>query len=172
MQKLFSYPIEVDGLSSSVKKYQITASAKDLVYLTEVLKVPAVKSCTAEIWLKHNRRDHTLDVTGKVKAELELTSVISLENFDKVYEGDFALHYDTKATYKDIRDMEPEFDDDVPDIVEDGKIDLGDIIIEQVALMIEDYPRKDGEVFVFESEFDAETTEAMNPFNVLKKLKK
>ena len=172
MQKLFSYPIEVDGLSSSVKKYQTTASAKDLVYLTEVLKVPAVKSSTAEIWLKHNRRDHTLDVTGKVKAELELTSVISLENFDKVYEGDFALHYDTKATYKDIRDMEPEFDDDVPDIVEDGKIDLGDIIIEQVALMIEDYPRKDGEVFVFESEFDAETTEAMNPFNVLKKLKK
>ena len=45
-------------------------------------------------------------------------------------------------------------------------------MIEQVALMIDDYPRKDGEVFSFESEFDAETTEAMNPFNVLKKLKK
>ena len=172
MQNLFSYPIEVDGLSASVKKYRIEASSKDLVYLTEVLKVPAVKSCAAEIFLKHNHREHTLNVTGTVKAELELTSVVSLENFDKLYEVEFALHYDAKATYKDIRDMEPEFDDDVPDIVEDGKIDLGDIVIEQVALMIDDYPRKDGEVFSFESEFDAETTEAMNPFNVLKKLKK
>lgn len=172
MQNLFSYPIEVDSLSASLKKYHLKASPKDLVYLTEVLKVPAVKSCEADISLKHNYREHALSVSGRVRAELELTSVISLENFDKIYEGEFTLHYDTKATYKDIRDMEPEYNDDVPDIIEDGRIDLGNIVIEQIALLIEDYPRKDGEVFSFESEFDTETTEAMNPFNILKKLKK
>ena len=69
MRNLFSYPIEVDGLSASVKKYRIEASSKDLVYLSEVLKVPAVKSCTAEIFLKHNHREHSLNVTGTVNIQ-------------------------------------------------------------------------------------------------------
>lgn len=171
MQNLFSYPIVVDELNAQTKKYELKANAKDLVYLTEVLKVPAVKSCNAVIELKHNHKLHSLDVAGHVSAEVELESVVSLEMFSKKYEGDFSLHYDTKATYKDIRDMDPEFDDDVPDIIIDGQIDLGDITIEQVALMLDEYPRKEGEVFSFTSEFDEETTQAVNPFNILKKLK-
>jgi uncharacterized metal-binding protein YceD (DUF177 family) len=41
-----------------------------------------------------------------------------------------------------------------------------------LALVLDDFPRKEGEVFSFQSEFDEETTEANNPFAVLKKLKK
>ena len=44
--------------------------------------------------------------------------------------------------------------------------------MEQLALVLDDFPRKDGEVFEFKSEFDEETTQAANPFNILKKLKK
>ena len=99
-------------------------------------------------------------------------SVISLELFDKKYEGEFSLFFDTKATYKDIRELDEELGDEIPDLVVDGKIDLGDITIEQVALLIDDYPRQEGEVFSFVSEFDEETTEQANPFNILKKLKK
>lgn len=48
---------------------------------------------------------------------------------------------------------------------------MAQIAIEQVALVMEDYPRKEGEVFEFVSEFDEETTKAQNPFSVLAKLK-
>ena len=76
-------------------------------------------------------------------------------------------------TYKEQRALlEDDNAADVPDIVENGKIDLGQIAIEQVALVMEDYPRQDGEVFEFISEFDEETTKAQNPFSVLAKLKK
>ena len=44
--------------------------------------------------------------------------------------------------------------------------------MEQLALILEDFPRKEGEIFSFESEFDEETTLASNPFAVLKKIKK
>ena len=37
---------------------------------------------------------------------------------------------------------------------------------------MEDYPKKEGEVFIFESEFDEETTQLTHPFAILKKLKK
>ena len=44
MQKLFSYPIVVDDLSAAKREYKLEASPKDLVYIAEVLKVPAVKT--------------------------------------------------------------------------------------------------------------------------------
>ena len=173
MQKNFSYPIVVDELTRTEKKYHFKASSKDLEYRTEVLQVPSVKSFEAEISLKNNPKEHILNVSGKVRAELELESVISLEHFIKVYEPEFSLVYDTAMTYKEQKALlEDDNATDFPDIVENGKIDLGQIAIEQVALVMEDYPRQEGEVFEFISEFDEETTKAQNPFSVLAKLKK
>ena len=68
--------------------------------------------------------------------------------------------------------MEISFEDDLPDIVIDGQIDLGQIAIEQIALAMEDYPRKEGEVFSWKSEFDPQDDERRNPFKILEKLKK
>ena len=68
--------------------------------------------------------------------------------------------------------MEFELDDEVPDIIADGKIDLAEIAMEQAALALDDFPRKEGETFQFKSEFDEETTMAANPFASLAKLKK
>ena len=155
------------------KKYTLTASEKERAYLAEVLKVPSVKSFEAEIMLKMNRKEHRLDVWGKVRAELELQSVISLENFYRVYEPEFEMVFDTLMSYREQKELiDEDISADVPDIVENGKIDLAQIAVEQVALVMEDYPRREGEVFEFVSEFDEETTRAQNPFNVLAKLKK
>lgn len=173
MQNFFSYPIVVDELSQFEKKYTLKASAKELLYLAEVLKVPSVRSFDAEIMLKLKHKEHRLDVWGRVRAELELQSVVSLENFFRVYEPEFAMVFDTLMTYREQKALlDEDMDAEVPDIVEDEKIDLAQIAIEQVALVMEDYPRKEGEVFEFVSEFDEETTKAQNPFSVLAKLKK
>lgn len=172
MQNLFSYPIVVDDLPATERKYHLKANEDELEYLKEVLQVEGVKSFSAEIMLKLYKKEHRLDVWGSVSAELELKSVISLENFYKTYTPQFKIYYDTKATMKEIKELEIDFNEDEPDIVIDGKIDLGQIAIEQVALVMDDNPRKEGEVFVFKSEFDEKDTEALNPFSVLRKLKK
>ncbi len=172
MQKDFSYPLNIDDLSQHEQHYHLNADAKQLKTLASILQVEAVKSFTADIYLKLSLKQHRLDIKGTVKAELELKSVVTLENFTKEYEAPFAYYFDTSATYKDIKDMEAGIFDEVPDIIEDGKIDLGDIAIEQLALVMEDYPRRDGEEFHFISEFDEETTRRANPFAVLQKLKK
>ena len=70
------------------------------------------------------------------------------------------------------KEEEISFEDDLPDIVIDGQIDLGQIAIEQIALAMEDYPRKEGEVFSWKSEFDPQDDERRNPFKILEKLKK
>ncbi len=49
---------------------------------------------------------------------------------------------------------------------------MAEIGLEQTALVLDDFPRQDGEVFEFKSEFDEETTQKTNPFAALAKLKK
>ncbi len=172
MQNLFSYPLIIDELTPSEKKYHLKANDKQLIYISEIIKVIDTKSFEADIFVKPDKKNHRIDVWGKVKAEIEQMSVISLENFVKPYETEFSLFYDTTLNEEDLHSMEFEFDDEVPDVVIGGKIDLAEIAMEQIALVLDDFPRKDGETFNFESEFDEETTKAANPFAVLQKLKK
>lgn len=172
MQKDFSYPLKIDALNQQEQHYRLCADAEQLNTLTEVLQVENVKSFVADIYLKLNLKQHCLDVWGKVTAEVELQSVISLDKFSKKYETPFTYHFDTQATYQDIKDLEAGINEDVPDIIDNGQIDLANLAIEQLALVLDDYPRQEGEEFRFESEFDEETTKQANPFAVLEKLKK
>ena len=86
MQKDFSYPLNIDDLNQQEQHYRLKADAEQLKTLKAVLQVEGVKSFMADIFLKLNVRQHRLDIWGKVKAELELKSVITLENFTKKYE--------------------------------------------------------------------------------------
>ena len=59
---------------------------------------------------------------------------------------------------------------DIPDIVTNGEINLADIAIEQLALILDDYPRKEGEEF--EEIIEDISPIRNNPFAVLESLKK
>lgn len=170
MQKDFSYPLKIEDINQGEQEYKLLADKAQLETLREILQVPAVNYFAADIKLKFQKKRGILDVSGQVRAGLGLISVISLEPFDRDYKTDFTLTYDTNATYEQIREMDEGIETDVPDIVIGGKIDLGDIAIEQLALVMEDHPRKEGEEFSPQIEDDAPLRE--NPFAVLSKLKK
>ncbi len=172
MQKNFSYPIKIEDLKQSDYKYELKADAAELENIAQILQVEKVHEFKADIFLKLNNRSNNLRVWGRVFAKIELKSVITLDNFIKDYDIPFELNFDTRATYNDIKELECNIEDDVPDIIENGCINLADIAIEQVALNLDDYPRAEGEVFddARYCEFDATKTE--NPFAVLAKLKK
>lgn len=173
MQKKFSYPLKIDELNQNTYKFILAADAAECADIAEVLQVEGVENFLAELRLKLNLREHLLKVWGTVKARLLLKSVISLENFAQDYTVPFTLYFDTKATYRDIKAMGGGINAEVPDIIENGMINLADIAIEQVALQIDDYPRVPGEVFdyaAYSTEPVAEIKE--NPFAVLQKLKK
>ena len=172
MQKKFSYPIKIADLKQNEYKFTLDADEMELVDISTILQVEKVHYFKAEIKVYLKNRENLLRVWGNVAAELELKSVISLENFRKKYEVPFELFFDTKATYKDLRDLGADINTDVPDVVENGTINLADIAIEQIALQIDDYPRAEGEVFEFKSSDIDETEEKQNPFAVLQKLKK
>ena len=170
MQKDFSYPLKIEDINQGEQTYKLRANKAQLETLREILQIPAVNYFEADIKLTKKKKKGILDVSGEVRAGLTLISVISLDEFEKEYKSNFSLTYDTNATYEQIREMDEDIEDDIPDIVIDGKIDLGDIAIEQLALVMEDHPRKDGEEFTSVIEDDSPVRE--NPFAVLSKLKK
>lgn len=175
MQKKFSYPVKIDELNQREYVFRLNADDDEKADIKEILQVDGVRKFVAEIHLKLNLRDHILQLWGHVRAHLELKSVVSLENFMKKYTSDFQLTYDTKATYNDIRDMSDSINDDVPDIIENGQINLADVALEQIALQMEDHPRAEGEVFDFSTYVDTaemKANDVENPFAVLAKLKK
>ncbi len=172
MQKKFSYPLKIEDLDQNEHKFDINADKNELVDIREILKVESVKYFNAEIYLKRHNKQNLLSLWGIVRTDIELKSVISLNNFLRYYEIPFELKFDTKATYKDIAEMNADIDADVPDIIENGTIDLADIALEQVALNLDDYPRAEGEVFDCTKYADFTEDERENPFAVLAKLKK
>ncbi len=172
MQKNFSYPIKIDELNQNQYKYVLHADKDELEDITKILQVEDVRRFHAEVFLKRNRKENLLKVWGTVEARIELKSVISLENFFRNIKVPFELNFDTDATYQDIRDMNAGIDEDVPDIVINGTINLADICIEQIALNIEDYPRAEGEEFNYTAYDKSEPEKKENPFAVLKNLKK
>lgn len=172
MQKKFSYPLKIEDVNQNEHKFDINADMAELSDISEILKVENVKYFNAEVHLKRHNKQNLLSVWGIIRTEIEQKSVITLNNFLKYYEIPFELKFDTKATYQDIAEISADIDADVPDIIENGKIDLADIVLEQIALNLDDYPRAEGEVFDFEKYSDFSSDERENPFAVLAKLKK
>lgn len=172
MQNLFSYPLMLDEMGNGTKTYQLIADAKQLKYIKETLKLDGINSFEAKINVCLNRKNHHLNISGFVDANVEHISVISLDKFTRNYHPEFEIIYDTELSYEQLKEIEFDFDDNEPEIIENGQVDLADIAMEQLALALDDFPRKEGEVFEFKSEFDEETTTKTNPFAALAKLKK
>ena len=147
------------------------ANIFERAYIKDILQVQDVHSFKGEVYLKPEKKHHKLEVWGNVKAELAVQSVISLDLFTVKHNIDFELLFDTKMNREEQRALE-EAQDNVPDIIEAGQIDLAAILIEQVALNMDDYPRKKGEVFEFQPDFDPDEPVQENPFNILKNIKK
>jgi len=172
MQKNFSYVIKIDELNQNQYKYILHADKDELEDITKILQVESVRRFHAEVYLKKFAKENMLKVWGNVEARLELKSVISSENFLRNMKVPFELNFDTVATYEDIREMDAGIDEEVPDIIINGTINLADICIEQIALNLEDYPRAEGEEFDYSQYDNSEPEKKENPFAVLKKLKK
>lgn len=172
MQNFFSHIVKIEDLSQNLHTYKVKATQNQLKQLAALLKVEAVHTFEASFALKLSRKNHRLDIEGVVDSTLTLQSVISLDFFEKTYHAPFKYYFDTALTYQGLKQLDFSIGDEAPDIVENGQIDLVQIAVEQLSLVMEDYPKQQGEEFCFTSEFDAKTTKKAHPFAALEKLKK
>ncbi len=135
----FSRPLLTDRVPRKGSHEVFAAEPKELLALAKRFNLPALHSLKAHL-IALPWRGGGLKVTGKVTAELEQVSVISLEAFRST------VNFDVERFFLPEKMIVDASEDDV-DPIENGEIDLGELVSEAVALELEPYPRKPGEAY-------------------------
>lgn len=102
---------------------------------------------------------------GRVTAHAVQTCGLSLEPLPVDVDRRFSIQL-VEAAPQETDEIEVTLDEEDADLIEDGKIDLGQYAVEQLALSLDPFPRKPGAEFVQPAE-----PNEISPFAALKALK-
>jgi hypothetical protein len=157
----FSRPLQVDRVPNLGCHERLAADEKECAALAKRFDLPRIHSLggflKAVPW-----RGGGLKITGTLNAKVDQVSVISLETFTSDLE--FAI----ERYFLSPRAGQPTAEEDV-DIIENGSVDLGEILAESMALELDPNPRQEGEVF---NDIEEHPESAkVSPFTGLSKLK-
>lgn len=158
---LLSRPLSVDDIPEKGLATEVVADADERAAIARAFGLVEIKSLTGRFDVRRKGREAT--ARGTVRGEIVQTCVVTLEPFDAVVEEEIDLRFAPDAPALDDETAPP----DAPDPIVDGKIDLGSVTAEFLALGLDPYPKKPGAAFSFEGEAEKES-----PFAALAKLKR
>jgi hypothetical protein len=151
-QPLFSRPIRVEAIPREGLETRIEADAAERAALADFNGLPAIAALSAKFSLKHGAGG-TIAVHGLLVADVTQTCVVTLEPFEATISAPIALRFappDKIAPPRRAGGEAAEIDvgeEDEPDPIVDGVIDLGAAASEFLTLNLDPYPRKPGVVF-------------------------
>eukprot|EP01037_Dinobryon_pediforme_P013916 gene13916-14033_t len=195
----FVHIFHADSLRERATRVVLTANPVQAAALADLNGLVAVNELTATFDIARSGRNG-VKLTGEIAARVTQTCSITLEPFEADVQEKFELKYvptssspsearHRKTDYmkeaqsrKDLQERVVEHsmtEEDPPEEMIDGKIDLGALVTEFFALGIDPYPRKPGADLVAIArnipnlEVDAPTgvEEKISPFSSLAKLK-
>jgi uncharacterized metal-binding protein YceD (DUF177 family) len=158
-ERAFSRLVRVDALPREGQVMTIEANPAEREELASFYRLPAIAALTATLrldpWGQGGAR-----VTGAVHGELTQVCVVSLEPFPATVDEHVDVRFapQPSADPKSLAAKETQAfslaDEDEPDPVIDGKIDLGALTAEFFALGLDPYPHKPGAVFEHSTKSD------------------
>lgn len=158
----FSDPVRLNQIGAGLER-RLEPDEAARVRIARALDLASLDAFVAELTLAPAAVGWRLE--GRVRAEAVQTCGLTLEPLPVTVDQTFAVLLTEQADEADA-EIEVTLDDDAPDVVEDGKIDLGQYAVEQLALTLDPFPRKPGAQF----EPPAQPEEP-SPFAVLKAFK-
>ena len=171
----FSHVVEVAHLRPLGETMTLTADPRERALIAARLDLVDLHELGGELTLEPWRKGGWR-VTGTVHAEIEQQCVVTAEEFRSTTSFDLDRHF---MHERDRLNTSPEIvvdplSDDEPDVIADGRIDLGELAVEALALSLDPYPRMPGAAFEANQDDGApDAAEAKpNPFAVLAKLQR
>jgi hypothetical protein len=148
-ESLFSRVVRVDHLPREGQVVTIEANLTEREELASFYRLPDIAALTATLRLEPWGRGGAR-VTGAVHGVLTQLCIVSVEPFPATVDEDVDVRFapPTAAERKSSAEHEDQTfslaDEDEPDPIIDGKIDLGALTAEFFALGLDPYPRKPG----------------------------
>lgn len=152
MTGMESFPLQrmfnVADLKPEGSDFTVETTAQERAALADFLKLPSIRQLTGTFHLAGNSRQ--VAVNGSVHAVLEQVCSVSLDPFETELHEDIELIFrDSESIRQEAQERAGESDDDEPDELIDGQIDLGALTAEFLALGLDPYPRKPGVEFSY-----------------------
>lgn len=158
----YSEPVRLHQVAGGVKR-TLEPDAAARARIVKALDLASLDRFVAEIDLAPTEAGWRL--SGRVSASLAQVCGITLEPLPLEIDAPFSLTL-AEAVETETDEIIITLDDESPDLIENGQIDLGQYAVEQLALRLDPFPRKPGAEFVQPPE-PAE----ISPFAVLKQLR-
>lgn len=158
----YSEPVRLHQVAGGVKR-TLEPDAATRARIVKALDLASLDRFVAEMDLSPSPAGWRL--SGRVTASLAQVCGITLEPLPLEIDAPFVLTL-AEAVEEDSDEIIITLDDESPDLIENGQIDLGQYAVEQLALRLDPFPRKPGAEFVQPPE-PAE----ISPFAVLKQLR-
>ncbi|MBO6520632.1 MAG: DUF177 domain-containing protein [Rhodospirillales bacterium] len=171
----FSRPFRVDGLPPKGRNVELDPTPSEREAIAGRLGLVALNRLEGTLKL-HPEMGRQISLHGPIRAEIVQTCVVTGDPLTTTIAFDidrtFAEDADPMAGLNTTDDEEltdPEIEE--PDPIIDGKIDVGEHAVEELALNIPAYPRAPGAVFEAPSDENSDDNKPENPFSVLSSLK-
>ena len=158
----YSVPVRLHQVGAGVTR-RLEPDAAERERISRALDLASLDSFVAEVTLEPAPGGWRL--SGRVKASLAQTCGVTLEPLPVKVDAPFAIAL-AEAAEEEEGEIVITLEDESPDLIEGGQVDLGQYAVEQLALRLDPFPRKPGAEFVQ----PPEPTE-ISPFAVLKQLR-
>lgn len=149
----FARTARVESIPEGGLERVVEANEAERLALAKLNGLAALAVLRAKFVLRRAGRG-IIRVEGEVHAEATQTCVVSLEPLDVVIDEAVDVRFAAPAGEKPMKRQPPAAaapeiafalsDDDEPDPIHDGQIDLGALAAEFMALALDPYPRKPG----------------------------
>lgn len=157
----FSRPVRLNQVGVGVtRSFELDEAERRAV--AKWLDLPSVDRLLAEVTLAPAHVGWLL--TGRVAAEVVQSCGLTLQPLPAAIDQRFSVRLVEQGEV-DGGEIEVTLDDDGADVIENGQIDLGQHVVEQLSLALDPFPRAPGAEFV-----QPEETAEISPFAVLKSL--
>lgn len=168
----YTFPVDIVQLPAKGRVYDLTADDAERAAVAARLGLQDLPRLQAKITLMP-APNGIIRITGTLEADVVQQCVVSLAPVPATIADEFALGF-TRAPLEADEDDELEISpyDDPPDVLTGDEIDLGELVVEQLALLLDPYPRAPGAVFQNPTKGEPEAGKAtVSPFAALAKLK-
>jgi uncharacterized metal-binding protein YceD (DUF177 family) len=153
----------VDRLPPEGTEVVVETTEEERAALAADFKLPAIHALEGRYRVTGSSRG--VSVVGRIRAKIAQECVVTLEPFDSTIDEEVALDF---APPRDKPAATGPDQPDTPDEIVAGRIDLGTITAEFLALGLDPYPKKPGVDFSYEEGGEAA---ADSPFAALGRLK-
>ena len=170
----FSRPVEISRIPTTGMKEELEASERERAALAERLGLVSVDFLNASVRLKAVGRDR-VRVKGDFHAGVTQTCVVSLEPFKEEIKDSFRVLFVSDLAEESLRPNEIDLDaneSEETDVAENGKIDVGELVVQYLALALDPFPKRPDVEFLEVSTTQEDDKVPENPFSILEKLKK